>query len=363
MSDQRASSEDTSPAHRVLISTSPDYLEAAFYQLRQALPGAAFERVGPDSGLVSKPDIAIDAVAGLCRSNRVVFIRHLAQIQSEIEIPQGTVPLDRIIKNVEHALGEPPTDQDDRRVSLQLWTSGYEPVSGAERPDLVRKQLASRLSEVGWEIRRFGSPLVCSVLLANRRVYLGCNRHGGALVDWPGGHIGLAKSPERISRSEFKLEELFQIYDLELSSHGTALDLGASPGGWTRVMRQRGFQVTAVDPAPLDSRLRSDPQVDYVASTVGEYLASSRSRFDIMLNDMRMPADLSIEMMLRGRRLLGPGGTLIMTLKLAAGDTPEYAVRTVERSLKRLNERFDILFARQLFHNRHEVTVVARIRD
>lgn len=363
MSDGRNDPRDAGPAQQVLISTSPDYLEAAFYQLRQALPGAMFERVGPDSGLVSSSDISIAVVAGLCRSNRVEFVRHLAQIRSDVEMIDGMVPLDEILANVEHVLGAPSTDSARRRVSLQLWSSGYEAVTKAERPDTVRRQLATRLSEVGWEIRRFGSPCVLSVLLTKRRVVIGFNRQSEALVDWPGGHTGLAKSPERISRSEFKLEELFQTFDLELRSHGNALDLGASPGGWTRVMRQRGFQITAVDPARLDARLQGDPQVDYVAATVGEYLANSRSTFDVVLNDMRMPADISVEMMLRAHKLLNRGGTLIMTLKLAAGATPERAVGTVEQSLQRLDARFQILFARQLFHNRHEVTVVARSRD
>ena len=41
-------------------------------------------------------------------------------------------------------------------------------------------------------------------------------------------------------------------------------DLGASPGGWTHVLRRCGAHVTAVDRAPLAPRLMRDPQVQFV---------------------------------------------------------------------------------------------------
>jgi 23S rRNA C2498 (ribose-2'-O)-methylase RlmM len=48
----------------------------------------------------------------------------------------------------------------------------------------------------------------------------------------------------------------------------------------------------------------------------------------------------------------------IMTLKI----TPDDALRTVRSSLDALSDRYEILHARQLYHHRNEVTVVARKR-
>jgi len=46
----------------------------------------------------------------------------------------------------------------------------------------------------------------------------------------------------------------------------------------------------------------------------------------------------------------------IQTLKI----TPHGSLRTVRKSLETLRADYEILFARQLHHNRNEVTVVAR---
>jgi 23S rRNA (cytidine2498-2'-O)-methyltransferase len=45
------------------------------------------------------------------------------------------------------------------------------------------------------------------------------------------------------------------------TSGESALDLGASPGGWTYVMQSLGTTVTAVDKAPLDARIAALPRV------------------------------------------------------------------------------------------------------
>jgi len=45
----------------------------------------------------------------------------------------------------------------------------------------------------------------------------------------------------------------------------TAVDLGACPGGWTRVLRKYGAQVVAVDRTPLAAHLMADPEVTFIA--------------------------------------------------------------------------------------------------
>jgi 23S rRNA (cytidine2498-2'-O)-methyltransferase len=48
----------------------------------------------------------------------------------------------------------------------------------------------------------------------------------------------------------------------------------------------------------------------------------------------------------------------IVTLKIS----PHEPQRAVVESLRLLERVYDILFARQLFHNRNEVTVVCQVR-
>ena len=147
---------------------------------------------------------------------------------------------------------------------------------------------------------------------------------------------------------------------LDLPTHGNALDLGASPGGWTRLLRTRGLTVWAVDPAQLAPAVAADSGVRHIPPTTEAFLAQTRERFDLIVNDMRMDADRSCALMVQAARRLQPDGLVIVTLKLFPHQPQPR--ETVRRALDILMQAYDIVFARQLFHNRHEVTVVARRR-
>ena len=74
---------------------------------------------------------------------------------------------------------------------------------------------------------------------------------------------------------------------------------------------------------------------------------------------MRMTAALSCAVMLEAARRLKPGGLAIVTLKIS----PREPLKTVSMSLRTLERAYELLHARQLRHNRNEVTVVARRRE
>src|SRR5207245_5904296 len=101
--------------------------------------------------------------------------------------------------------------------------------------------------------------IVVSVLCTPEKAYLGISTVEENLSDWPGGMRHFAQTPEQISRSEFKLLEALEVFGVTLPSGGRALDLGAAPGGWTRLLLEAGLRVVAVDPANLDPRLARRP--------------------------------------------------------------------------------------------------------
>jgi 23S rRNA (cytidine2498-2'-O)-methyltransferase len=96
--------------------------------------------------------------------------------------------------------------------------------------------------------------------------------------------------------------------------------------------------------------------VRHVRATAAPFLAETKDRFDIVVNDMRMDPAMSVGLMVQAARHLTPGGLMILTLKLS----PRGAVRTVRQALARLDNVVDVALVRQLHHNRDEVTVVAR---
>ena len=196
-----------------------------------------------------------------------------------------------------------------------------------------------------------------SVTRAKDGYYLGFSESSAMLSPRAGGIYRYAMTPETISRAAFKLTEVFDRIPLPLPASFEALDLGAAPGGWTRVLLERGARVTAVDPAELDPRVASDRRVTHFRGLSQEYLkAAGGKEFDLLVNDMRMDALESVRVTLEALPLLKSGGNLVITLKL-----PEKgSLKKARDALSRLEDRTEVFFARQLYHNRSEITCAAR---
>lgn len=335
---------------RLLFSAAEDYLEPATEELRKLFPDATFGALGPDLGWIEEEGLSIGGLAQACLEAPTIFIRHLMR-----EV--GAIPANRSA-NLEDvvaiAIGtwtQLPMQSD---VSLQVWSSGEVHID--YRTDELRHALVAALEDRNISVARAGKDQVLGVIVTSEGISLGLNGLGSALSDWPGGRVRLAKPKGQISRSEFKLEELFRVHNLDLPKGGIAIDLGASPGGWTRILRQQGFDVWAVDPAALDPRILADSHVFHVRMTAGPFLNMTDVVADLVVNDMRMDPELSSSVMLDASRRLKPGGMIIQTLKV----TPHNTLRTVYRALDSLERGYEIIWAGQLHHNRNEVTVVAR---
>lgn len=220
------------------------------------------------------------------------------------------------------------------------------------------RALSDALTEHGFSVVRSGAPAALSACITPAGIVLGLGNPTDSLSDWPGGRVRLARGPATISRAEFKLEEAIQVFGLDLPRRGTAADLGASPGGWTRILRAQGLKVWAIDPGDLDPRLLMDPGVTHARTTAGSFFAANKTRFDLLVNDMKMDPKLTCDTMLTAAGSLRPGGKAVVTLKLAHGNVAD----SVRKCLDLLRRKYEILHAQQLHHNRHEITVVAKLR-
>jgi 23S rRNA (cytidine2498-2'-O)-methyltransferase len=338
---------------KILFSTAEDYFRAAVSELRAIAPNGTIERLAPETGCLEAAGLQIADVADACRHRPCVFVRHLAREVARVPSGESARTTDLICQAVERLVVDGAIGTD---VALQVWTDGVSPPG--PRPDELWHRVSDHLIRHQIQVSKADRECVISVCLTPRGTAVASNRRHDGLADWPGGRVRLARDDSQVSRSEFKLEELYKVSDIHLPDEGVALDLGASPGGWTRILRQRGFDVWAVDPADLDPRVVTDPGVRHVRTTAGRFLAETDLKVDVVVNDMRMVPELSCAVMLQAAKRLRPGGLAIVTLKLS----PREALATVTQSLRQLRRSYEILFARQLFHNRNEVTVVARRR-
>lgn len=189
------------------------------------------------------------------------------------------------------------------------------------------------------------------------RLYYGLSLVADNLSPWAGGFCRIPLSENALSRAEQKLLEALELEGKRIPRGGLALDLGAAPGGWTRVAAEMGFQVHAVDPADLHSSLRLHPRVTHHRTTAGEFIKQVRGPFDLLLCDMKMEAKLAVDLVLEYASVLSPNAFLVMTLKLPK---KERALLAARQALRRIEKRFSVMVGRQLYFNRSEITIVAR---
>ncbi|GAA4236096.1 SAM-dependent methyltransferase [Actinomadura meridiana] len=338
---------------RILFSASEEYFTAAERQIREEFPNATVERLGPDLGGVAGEDLTLGRLAAVAAKRPFFFVQYLSE---EIRrIRPADADLDKVADAAAEIAAERARTSDP--LAVHSWVSGTSPFDYGSGQ--LQKRIGTALEDLGHRIVRSGADQIVTAAISRRGVSLGFTTSGDCVTEWPGGRVRLARPKEQISRAEFKLEELLRETGDLLPSSGRAMDLGASPGGWTRILRERGLEVWAVDPAALDSRLTDDQRVHHERTTAGRFLESTATRFDLAVSDMRMDPVLAARVMLDATARLGDGALAVVTLKLGT----RRPLETVRNAVDVLSRRYEMLLARQLQHNRHEITYVGRLRE
>lgn len=296
------------------------------------------------------------ALAEWWRAQPPIFVRHLCPVQATLQLQGSEQDLASLREAVETGFAELIDPELAFSVQARILSQDYR-----YKPFDLNTALAEFIQASTHAPLDVRAPQqILSVVVGQRPpvAFLGLSPAIYNLSDWAGGVRRFAREPGQISRSEFKLLEALEVFKIELPPHGLALDLGAAPGGWTRVLRQRGQYVTAIDPAILDDRLSGDKGIRYRRVTAEAYLADGPDQFDLIANDMRMDARDSARLMAAYARYLYPHGCALMTLKL-----PELNRRTLlQHALDILGKSYVLAGARQLFHNRSEITVYLKQR-
>ncbi len=103
----------------------------------------------------------------------------------------------------------------------------------------------------------------------------------------PLGELSLIEDHENPpSRAYLKLQEALLRCGMLPGEGSRCLDAGASPGGWTWVLRQLGAEVTAIDRAALDPRLMGDPLVHFIKHDAFTLKPEELGRFDWICSDV-----------------------------------------------------------------------------
>lgn len=195
---------------------------------------------------------------------------------------------------------------------------------------------------------------VISVLIHGKNYYMGFSKSNQNLnFHSDEARIRARAGKREISRAESKLVEALATFGVELDGNGTALDLGAAPGGWSKVLADYGYQVLAVDPAALHPDLENHPQIRHFKLKAQDLKLDDP--LDLIVNDMNMEPQKTAVIMNESAHLLREGGLAIVTFKL-----PYNAQRGIKEAVSILEKEYDVLKIRSLFHNRQEVTALLK---
>jgi hypothetical protein len=136
---------------------------------------------------------------------------------------------------------------------------------------------------------------------------------------YPGGLVHLPKTAEKsISRAGAKIAEALHCAALhgEAPQHGAHwLELGASPGGMTLELLNRGHRVTAIDRAAIDERLARAPGLTFFQQDVAHWRPRLGMTWDALLCDMNDDPLRAFNQVLRLAPSLRNGAWIIFTLK------------------------------------------------
>lgn len=183
----------------------------------------------------------------------------------------------------------------------------------------------------------------------------------------PGGTRFIRQgAPGTISRAGAKVAEALHHLQLhrplpEAGCHW--LELGASPGGMTAELLERGYRVTAIDRAPLDPRLdRARPGLNAVVADVADFRPPPGTRYGGLLCDMNGSTRDAFRQVTRLSKFLQPGSPLVFTLKLP-GVSSYAEINTLEASIIKSARAADmhVLDTVHLTYNRHEFTVLLQM--
>jgi 23S rRNA (cytidine2498-2'-O)-methyltransferase len=342
-----AHSEDSRSWARLVLTCDAEFLEFAQEELMQAAPAARVERELAPGVLLVEPGLSFGTLGAAWLAQPPIFVRHICPMDEEMRGDGTPADVDRLTWMAADLL-----DQLDPDLSFSVQTRVLDDVG--YKPFDVNQRLAEAITTMRGpplDVRNPGQ--VISVVATDGAIYIGVSPTALNLSSWAGGMRRFARELDQVSRAEFKLLEAIEVFGLRLPPHGVALDLGASPGGWTRVLRRHDQYVTAVDPGDLDPRLSQDKGIRHRRMTAEAYLADDPDRFDVIVNDMRMDGRDSARLMVSYARLLYPHGWALMTLKL-----PEQNRRPVlDHAFAILREAYTVAGARHLFHNRSEITI------
>jgi len=340
------------PVEGCIVSYKPFYEPLLFNELNARCKGIKLSNRADTSAAFLVQDYV--AVLEEIEREGFVFLQHIHPYQKNCPVGGTVQDMDSYLAMLDEVL---PYLTPEDRLTCQCRIDTAVPFSYSNQ-DLT-KCMSEYLAEKGFCVAPATADTAVSLTVYKDIAYLGISRLQHNISDWTGGILFYSKSDGVICRAEFKLEEAFKVFGIEVEKGMTALDLGAAPGGWTHFLSRQGVSVDAVDPANLEDEVKRAQNVKHYKMLAQEFAKQYKEkRYDIIVNDMKMDTNESIDILCEMSRQLKPDGCCVLTLKLPKSNIQ----KRINVARQVLARRFETVQIRQLYFNRSEVTAFVKGR-
>ncbi|MFZ5353217.1 MAG: SAM-dependent methyltransferase [Bacillota bacterium] len=335
----------------LVATSSQNYINQALDELRAYDKTLAVVKNTGNGIMIVRPSVDKHDFNDILLDNKPIFIRHINTVDYSMDV--SLLKEEKYAKTMLEPYLSSIHTEDKLAVQIRMLNSKIS-METAE----IRNMVDSCISKETGVIPVVKEPdKIMSIFIADEACYIGMSKAEKNISGWSGGMVHYKKSDEDISRAKFKLMEAIYVFNIDMSSIRRALDLGASPGGWTSVLLEKGIEVTAVDTGELDDRLFKYPQLTFIKGNAAE-LKLPNDSFDLLTSDISWNAVNTAKMVLKCSDTLKSGGLAVVTVKLMSSKV----TRIIKDVKKIYDEAFYIMGIRQLFHNRDEVTMYMKKR-
>lgn len=332
---------------QICFTAAPNFEQPAFNEILEFDPKAKLKQRLTAGICIVELNHNSSKLFEYFSQNQPIFIRHICPLQVKAEL------LNNDLKGLIDAVNPLLSLMNmTKSFSVQSRVFSNHPLHHHE----INRRLSSEITRKGFKLDVKHPYQVISIFCIENTVYLGISLAKENLSNWLGGECRFVRGKGRISRSEFKLLEAINVFNLKLPQEGLALDMGAAPGGWSRLLLKNNLRVIAVDPAELHPSIRMNPNLVHYKQVIRSYLRKNKRRFDLVVNDMRIDTLATVKIMDSVSKYLPQNALAIVNLKLPT----KGFVKKVNTALNILKRKYEIIGARQLFHNRQEITVILK---
>jgi len=333
-----------------VVTTAPGYEGEARRELCKAVPGAEARKLPLGGNVRLQSPLSRGATLAALREAPTRCVAHVVPVDVELRLgkqPESLRALEAALSWRQRLAEGHTFVVRCRRRGEHQWHSG----------DLERRLGQFLERTTGAEAKLEGVPdCEVAVEVFQSLAFVGLLEPGQRLYKTLHRRRKYAPGHRPLNRAELKLREALAAFGVELEPTWRALDLGAAPGGWSRVLAEGVAEVVAVDPGDLAPAVAALPNVRHLRCLADELDLEALGLVDLIVNDMNIDEVDSADALCELAGLLPPGGLAVMTVKFPSRRWRQH----LKLARDRLAPCYEVAAARRLPHNRSESTLLLR---